>query len=512
MAFNLNIFSAGGGGSSAGGGVTKYPTAAALPASPPASDGDVGITLDTNNLYSYDSGVGGWVVIGGPGIAISVADTNSNDLTLTLNVLTADLRIPPGITGVPAGFNGITLSVYAGASPGLAANIQGFPVFGSTSGAWSITGPTAAIMGGTLQLVIQDASASNPGLMTQFSQTIAGTKFFNDTIIGWSGIGLPQPGGPGTIYLNAPASVSPSYNFFLPGTQGLTFSFMMTDGLGGATWSQISPTFMSGITGPIIANGPGKAIGVMQAGGITLANLTGIDPNTFLGNPTGATAGVTTITLAVAKSLLGLTLNNSGDVTLGAFLYAGSSVGATISAAQVLSLTWGDTTNPGAMSSTHQVFAGDKRTTGNLGMDGFLKFFGSSILSIGSSAQVGYTIMLPTAQGSIGTVLLNYDGLGNLKFSLADPGRVVAFTGQTTLSLVDTYIEVTTGVTNQVITLAQALGNTGCVQEIMKVDSGLGTLSAQSPDLINGVTLFTWSSQWEVHKFKSNGVGWRVVT
>ncbi len=71
--FNLSILSSGGGGGS-GSGIAKYASAGLLPGT--AADGDVAIVLDTNNLYSYDTGVGAWVIIGGPGVAVTVSDTD----------------------------------------------------------------------------------------------------------------------------------------------------------------------------------------------------------------------------------------------------------------------------------------------------------------------------------------------------------------------------------------------------------------------------------------------------
>ncbi len=250
----------------------------------------------------------------------------------------------------------------------------------------------------------------------------------------------------------------------------------------------------------------------MQAGGITLSNLTGIDPTTFLGNPSGSTAGVTTMTSIAAKSILGISNTNFGDVTLGSFLYLGSAVGGTITAAQSLAFTWGDTTNPGMVGPTHQVWAGDKRTIGNLGTDQFLQFRGGSLLSLGSTTSSGVTLMFAGGQGSTYSGLLN-DGRGFLSWSLAQGGfyRTVTNAGAT-LAIQDRFIEVTTGAANQTLNIGYAAaGNTNVLFSVQKIDSGLGTVTIQAPDGINGVTNYTFGSQWEAHEIVCNGLGFRVV-
>lgn len=73
----------------ASGGVNTYANFAALPAT--ASDGTLAITLDTHLLYEWTGAA--WIVISGPGAALSVTDSNSVDLTLSSNNLSADVRL-----------------------------------------------------------------------------------------------------------------------------------------------------------------------------------------------------------------------------------------------------------------------------------------------------------------------------------------------------------------------------------------------------------------------------------
>jgi hypothetical protein len=231
LGFNFNIFSSGGGGGG-GQGIAKYPTAASLPGS--AADGDIAIVLDTNDLYSYDTGVNAWVIIGGPGVAISVADTSSVDLSLTGNVLTAALNI----TGVTNPVNSWGISLVNGAS-GLFGYLRGYPIGpAGTSNMFTITGQTGTVLGGSLSIDIAAAGAAQAGVVTASSQSFGGPKFFNNIVTGFSGFGLVSgAGGPGTIFLNAPNSVPSSYNWILPSAQGGTWLVLTNDGQGNLSWS-----------------------------------------------------------------------------------------------------------------------------------------------------------------------------------------------------------------------------------------------------------------------------------
>jgi hypothetical protein len=74
-----------------------------------ASDGDLAVTLDTDTLYIYD-GVA-WNAIGAPSAPLTISDTNSIDLTITGNNLTADLNL--SVAAADAGFINATASIEA---------------------------------------------------------------------------------------------------------------------------------------------------------------------------------------------------------------------------------------------------------------------------------------------------------------------------------------------------------------------------------------------------------------
>lgn len=71
--------------SGSGTGVATYANVAALPAS--AADGTVAVTLDTDNLYVFNSGSSTWKLVGGPTI-VGVASVSNSDSTLTISPTT----------------------------------------------------------------------------------------------------------------------------------------------------------------------------------------------------------------------------------------------------------------------------------------------------------------------------------------------------------------------------------------------------------------------------------------
>lgn len=229
MGFNFNIFQSGGGGGG-GGGIAKYPTAASLPGS--AADGDVAIVLDTNNLYSYDTGVNSWVIIGGPGVAITVADTSSIDLDLTGNVLTANLNI----TGITNPANSWGISLINGAS-GLYGYLRGYPIYPfGTSNILSVVGQTGTVMGGSLSIDIAAAGYTQAGVVTSDTQAFGGAKTFAGLITGNSGIALKEA-DPGVEFARIFApDITTGYDWFLPVAQGAADTYLANNGSGQLSW------------------------------------------------------------------------------------------------------------------------------------------------------------------------------------------------------------------------------------------------------------------------------------
>jgi hypothetical protein len=228
--------------------------------------------------------------------------------------------------------------------------------------------------------------------------------------------------------------------------------------------------------------------------------------NSVVGNADGA-GGMSFFTTAYQKSLLGISGNNFGDVTLGTFNYLSFAKGLTITADQILSAGWGDTTNPGMVGTTHQVWAGDKDTTGNLGTFSYLRFRGASLVSIGSSATSGYTLILPLGQGGTLSIVQN-NGQGLLSFQpqgnvgLMEFASAANLTGATTTR----FIGVTTTTSDRTIDLVNIYGTTGAYVTVQKLDSGLGNVLINGQS-INGATQLVLSGQWSKATLIANGSG-----
>ncbi len=473
MAFNFNIFSAGG-GSSGTNGFAKYPNAGSLPAG--ANDGDIAITLNNYNLYAFESGSNTWVIIGGPGIAITDGNTDSIGMSFMTNTLTAFLRFPPGITGLPANYSGVTLQSYSGSSPGLVALVAGFRVGEVTSSVLQFVGNSFPVLGTSFGIQVNQATGSTPGYLSAADWTAFNGKVGISSIIQTF---FPLMGGTN-----------------LPSSGGITLSIPVGTGSTGGYISSTDWTTFNNKLGT----------------GATIAQLGNIAANSILGNNSGSPAAITALTIAQLKAMEGTSLVNSGDVTLGAFLAATSTVGATISAAQVLSFTEAQTTNPGLVSANAQTWNGAKTFASDIIANTFIRFMGASQVSIGSTSTAGQTLLWAGGVGGTYSNLLN-DGRGFMSWSYAVPGfyRTVTNAGATLL-IQDRFIEITTGVTNQTLNCSWSNGNTGVYFSVQKIDSGVGNVTIQDPNLINGVTNFIFQNQWECHQFVSNGIGLRVIS
>ena len=66
------------------------PTYADFASLPVGSNGDLAVTLDTGSLYEYNGSA--WQLIGAPGTVAGASDTNTVDMTLSGNVLSAVVK------------------------------------------------------------------------------------------------------------------------------------------------------------------------------------------------------------------------------------------------------------------------------------------------------------------------------------------------------------------------------------------------------------------------------------
>jgi hypothetical protein len=68
------------------------PTYADFASLPLGTEGDLAITLDTDSLYVFDGTSNAWKLIGNPDVVAAVSDTNTVDLTISSNTLSAVVR------------------------------------------------------------------------------------------------------------------------------------------------------------------------------------------------------------------------------------------------------------------------------------------------------------------------------------------------------------------------------------------------------------------------------------
>lgn len=505
---SLGIFSSGGGSGGGGSQIATYANVGSFPATPNAG---IILTeaLDTFDFYAFDSGMNAYVLVAGPGVALSVVDTDSIDLTLSANILMADLKI--GSSAIIDDYMGISLGIATGvtATQGLFAylNVPNNLASGTSNGFLSFTdwntfnnnlgastqihtifpliGGTFLPSNGGITFEIAPASGSTAGYVTTSAQTFGGPKTFPDVVtFGSSGVNFNDVL---TSRVNiAAAPVTTSYDLLLPSTTGITNSFL----------NLVTPA------------------GAMQFKALEAADVLA-DPNSFLGNNTGSTGPALSLTIAQAKSMLGISGSNFGDVTIGAFLNAESAVGATITIGQTLSFTYANNNSPGMVSNQTQSFIGNKQFQDIISLFQGAGFIdqgggpGTAFIQGPATIPVSYTLNLPTSIGSTNS-LLNNDGLGNLSWSAngtigGDFLSISAANGTATAST--RFVGVTTTNADRSVSIDFVSGVTGAIITVQKLDSGLGQVLVGATQGINGASIMILSGQWTKQSFIATGSG-----
>lgn len=88
---------------SGGAGIAKYATFASFPAT--ATDGAIAEALDTNDIYAFNAGSAMWILIGGPGVAISIGAFGSTPNTAGLSITADVLQMQPADATHPGGIS-----------------------------------------------------------------------------------------------------------------------------------------------------------------------------------------------------------------------------------------------------------------------------------------------------------------------------------------------------------------------------------------------------------------------
>lgn len=163
-----------------GGGVSTYANFAAFPAS--ASDGTLALALDTDILYAYNAGGAAWVIIGGPGAALSIGTIDSTTASANGAAILADALIMQSASGTSPGLVNITTQTFAG-NKTFSGTIGASNLSGTNTGDLTLAavGSSPSANGASLSgqvLTIQPADGTHPGVITANTQTIGGGKSF----------------------------------------------------------------------------------------------------------------------------------------------------------------------------------------------------------------------------------------------------------------------------------------------------------------------------------------------
>lgn len=373
----------GGGG---GNGVTTYSTFSAFPVS--ATNGALGLALDTDVLYAFNTGSMTWVVVGGPGAVLSIGTIDSTTASANGAAISTNQLIMQSASATVPGVVNTASQVIAGVK-----------TFSSAPNLSSLTASQALVLDGSKNVATLAYTSANTGTTLVerdgsgnfsagiISATLTGTASGNLT--------LSVPHNHGVLLsgtANATSAVTPDAS---------TTKVLVSGGIAGdPSWQDLSGgalalgTFgavpntsgasLSGATltlQPADSTKPGGVSNVTQTfgGGKTVLGNTDEVQLTVKGNATQTSdildilrsdntvlfkvtnAGAGTFTGALSASNLSGT--NTGDVTLAAFGSTPSSTGASLSG-QALTLQPADATNPGGVSIADQTFAGNKAFLG----------------------------------------------------------------------------------------------------------------------------------------------------
>lgn len=169
-----------------GSGIATYANFAAFPAS--AADGTLALALDTDILYAYNVGLASWVVVGGPGAALSIGTIDSQTKSANGAVIAANALVMQNADATHPGLVSIGVQSIAGAKT-FTGVISASNLSGTNSGdvtlaaVGAVPNANGASLSGQV-LNLQPADGTNPGVLTTGAQTIAGAKTFSSTIVG----------------------------------------------------------------------------------------------------------------------------------------------------------------------------------------------------------------------------------------------------------------------------------------------------------------------------------------
>jgi hypothetical protein len=251
------------------------------------------IVLDEDALYTFDSGSGDWI------------------------------------------FAGKVKTAAAGSSP----NANGYSVADNNT------------------LTLQPADATNPGIVSTASQTIAGDKTFPDSILADGGIDVTATVGSDTLAIG-----TGNANVINIGNSGATINIQGTTNYEDVDQLQVTDPLITLNRGGGAGSASNSGIELEENSVITAYCETSANRNSWILKAPN-TAGEATITPGAG----GITLDQSSHnpVTLGAVGSSPNGNAASLST-QVLTLQPADATNPGVITADVQTIGGNKTFNGSI--------------------------------------------------------------------------------------------------------------------------------------------------
>jgi hypothetical protein len=178
------------------------------------------VTLDTGNLYEYNNALPGWQLIGSTGSIVSASDTNSVDLTVVANNLTADVRLSNN--AADANNTLVPIDIQSAGTVGLRAQIPNSSITGLISvtdtNSIDLTYATGNISGvvrlsanaadaGNTVVALDIQSAGSVGIRGQVANSAIRGLFSNTAPITYNSttgaIGITQSGSGTDGYLSS---------------------------------------------------------------------------------------------------------------------------------------------------------------------------------------------------------------------------------------------------------------------------------------------------------------------
>lgn len=244
------------------------------------------------------------------------------------------------------------------------------------------------------QLFAQSADATHPGMVNTGAQTFAGNKTFTGSI-GASNLSGTNTGDVTIGTANGLSILAQALSLQLA-------SGSQPGALSAADWTtfnskQAAGSYITALTGDVIAAGPGSAASSIQANVVTNSKLAQMPTLTIKGNNAGVTADPLDLTVSQVKTMLNLTGTNSGDVTLTAVGASPNANAASLSG-QALTLQPASSSFPGVVTTGTQTIAGAK--TFSSALVGSASITGQSLAVSGTAGAGKLNLIAQTAAPS----------------------------------------------------------------------------------------------------------------